>query len=266
MTKEQQATEEINLEGLDSSKKNKFVDFKKAVFSDDNLTEDQRKWLDDHCLLRYLRARSFDQDKSLAMIQETLKWRFNPTQYSKVCPYKITADDVKEVLSLGTMYQNGHTKDGYPIIYITPGAYNPNSVEQRINFLIFAMETAISTMNKAHSVEKMCWVCDFSAYGNRSKSPDSMEVTKASVNILQNHYPERLGLCFVINAPWYFSLLYKIVSLLLDPVTKEKIHWVSGNKEQIGEYLQKYIDVTEIEERFGGKNQRQFNPNAFVQQ
>ena len=53
--------------------------------------------------------------------------------------------------------------------------------------------------------------------------------------------------------------------MLLDPVTKEKIHWVSGNKDQIGQYLQKHIDEEQIEERFGGKNRREFNPTAFVQ-
>jgi len=65
-------------------------------------------------------------------------------------------------------------------------------------------------MDKRTGVEKICWVMDFSDYGKRAKSPDGRQVATNSLNILQNQYPERLGTILVMNAPWYFSLLYTV--------------------------------------------------------
>lgn len=42
-------------------------------------------------------------------------------------------------------------------------------------------------------------------------------------NILQTEYPDILHRCYIINAPSYFSIVYKIVSMMLDKETKSKI-------------------------------------------
>ncbi len=88
------------------------------------------------------------------------------------------------------------------------GAYNPFSAEQRMRHLIFMLEHAIQKM--APGVEKLCWIIDFSEFGDSHKSPESKQVSKNSTEILQNHYPERLGVAYVVNTPWYFYYLYKV--------------------------------------------------------
>ena len=42
-------------------------------------------------------------------------------------------------------------------------------------------------------------------------------------NILQTEYPDILYKCYIINAPSYFSVVYKFVSFMLDKETKSKI-------------------------------------------
>ena len=40
---------------------------------------------------------------------------------------------------------------------------------------------------------------------------------------LADHYPETLGTAFVINLPTVVTWMFKIISPLLDPVTREKV-------------------------------------------
>ena len=43
------------------------------------------------------------------------------------------------------------------------------------------------------------------------------------LNILQDHYPERLGRAFVINVPFLLNAFYKMINPFIDPVTREKL-------------------------------------------
>ena len=43
------------------------------------------------------------------------------------------------------------------------------------------------------------------------------------LNILQDHYPERLGRAFVINVPFLLNAFYKMLNPFIDPVTREKL-------------------------------------------
>jgi len=54
--------------------------------------------------------------------------------------------------------------------------------------------------------------------------------------ISQNYYPERLGKLYIINAPWGFSSVFRVVKAFLDPVTVAKIHILGGD------YLPKLLE------------------------
>jgi len=43
------------------------------------------------------------------------------------------------------------------------------------------------------------------------------------LNILQNHYPERLGLALILNVPWIVDVFFKMIKPFIDPVTREKM-------------------------------------------
>ena len=43
------------------------------------------------------------------------------------------------------------------------------------------------------------------------------------LNILQDHYPERLGRAFVINIPFLLNAFYKMINPFIDPTTREKL-------------------------------------------
>ena len=47
----------------------------KMVVTDRELDDWEEEWLDDGCLCRFLRARSFNLEKSREMIMNTIAWR-----------------------------------------------------------------------------------------------------------------------------------------------------------------------------------------------
>ena len=43
------------------------------------------------------------------------------------------------------------------------------------------------------------------------------------LNILQTHYPERLGAALILNVPFLIHAFFKVISPLIDPVTRNKM-------------------------------------------
>jgi hypothetical protein len=54
------------------------------------------------------------------------------------------------------------------------------------------------------------------------------------LNIIQNHYPERLGRALIINVPFLINAFFKLIMPFVDPVTREKVRF---NPDVIGEGL-----------------------------
>ena len=66
----------------------------------------------------------------------------------------------------------------------------------------------------------------------------------------QNNYPERLGVMCIINAPWYFTAVWKIVSYWLDDRTKSKIRILGSDYMST---LLELIDEDQLPPQYGGK-------------
>ena len=68
------------------------------------------------------------------------------------------------------------------------------------------------------------------------------------VQCLQAFYPESLGRCFILNAPWMFSGFWRLIRPLLDPVVTRKIEFV--RREQ----LREYFDISCLLSCYGGED------------
>jgi len=200
----------------------------------------------DGCLSRYLRARDWDVEQAYKMLKGSLDWR---NQYK---PHHITEAQIQGPLKIGTMFNSGFDKLNRPIIYVKPGAHSPNTIEERIMYVSWLMEHVAKLMGE--NVEQVLIIMDFSEFGKRAKSPDSRQTAQAIINILQNHYPERLGSAIVINSPWYFNLLFKMMSPFINANTKKKMNWITGDNQQIYQILCQSVDPDQLLTIYGGKN------------
>ena len=67
------------------------------------------------------------------------------------------------------------------------------------------MENAI--LNLGVEQEQMVWLIDFHGF---SLSNVSLKVTKDTAHVLQNHYPARLGVAILYDAPKIFEPFWKV--------------------------------------------------------
>ena len=60
---------------------------------------------------------------------------------------------------------------------------------------------------------------------------------KATLNTMQQHYPERSEKLFIINTPKWFSNIWKMISPIVDPATRAKIcilgDWTNAHSHHI---------------------------------
>lgn len=86
-------------------------------------------------------------------------------------------------------------------------------------------------------LETCCTIMDLKGVGI-SKVPSVYSYVKLASDLSQNYYPERLGLLYLINAPWGFSTVFSVVKGWLDPVTVQKIHVLgSGYQKELLEQV-----------------------------
>eukprot|EP01037_Dinobryon_pediforme_P034068 gene34068-39820_t len=92
-----------------------------------------------------------------------------------------------------------------------------------------------------------------------------MKTSKATLSILQDHYPERLFRAYVIRPLTLFYGFYKLISPFIDPVTKAKIVMLT-NKIMADENNQLFreIDQSVLETCAGGFDSRPFDSKLFL--
>lgn len=80
---------------------------------------------------------------------------------------------------------------------------------------------------------------------------------------MQSYYPEELGCCLLVNVPYVFHLIWKLLSPVMDEQTTNKIKIINSNKltevrkltfsDRLQEITQ-VISEDVLEKEYGGKN------------
>lgn len=83
---------------------------------------------------------------------------------------------------------------------------NSTSQEGNIRHLVYLLENAIINLPKGQ--KQMSWLIDFTGWSMAVNPP--MKTTREIIHILQNYYPERLGIAFLYNPPRLFQAVYRV--------------------------------------------------------
>lgn len=82
---------------------------------------------------------------------------------------------------------------------------NTQAVEGQIKYLVYCMENAIWNLNPGQ--EQMVWLIDFQGWNMGCLS---VKVTRETARVLQDRYPERLGLAILYNPPKVFESFWLV--------------------------------------------------------
>ncbi|KAG9103102.1 hypothetical protein FRC06_000204 [Ceratobasidium sp. 370] len=200
------------------------------------LTEEERFWLTRECLLRYLRASKWVLATTITRLDDTLKWRRDYGLYDLITPEHVEPESLtgKEQLA-------GYDSERRPALYMLPSRQNTDESVRQLQFAVWMLEKSIDVMGPG--VENLDLLINFA---DRSKNP-ALGTARTMLNILQNHYPERLGLALIINVPTLVNLFFRAIMPFVDPITRAKIKF---NPEVVQEGL---FDKSQVMKEWGGE-------------
>ncbi|KAI9343121.1 CRAL-TRIO domain-containing protein [Obelidium mucronatum] len=203
---------------------------------------------------RYLVDCKWDLAAATKKLGATLEWR---RSYK---PEEITLEEVEVEAKTGKGFISGFDKQGRPILFIIPRLDTAENPERALRFLVMLIERLIGLMPAG--VEKMAVVVDFEGVGFFNATP--MSVAIKYLHVLQNHFPERLGVLVVMNPTLFLSGLFSVLKPLMDPVTVAKIHLLSPTGSATDSFdLQSIFSADQLPVAYGGTHEFSYDHNEY---
>lgn len=200
----------------------------------------------DPTLMRFLIARSMDPDKAAKMFVQWQKWRaeFVPLGF-------IPDSEIPDELQARKAYLQGLSREGYSVLIIKASNHFPSKDQLQFKkFVVHLLDKTIASSFRGSEIgnEKLIGVIDLKQIAYKNIDARAL-IT--GFQFLQAYYPERLAKCFLLNMPWFFVSVWRMVSYFLEKATLEKIVIVSNEIDK--EELIREIGEAALPEEYGGQ-------------
>jgi hypothetical protein len=153
------------------------------------------------------------------------------------------------------IYSTGRGKLGHVVFYERPGDFEASQLQARgvtldhlIRHWLFTTEYQWQILCKGDEAAKSIAVIDIANTKMSDLAGDNLTFLKKTIGIANQHYPERSFVIYIINAPFFFSMLWKIVKPMVHENTQKKVRILSSKDTLKG--LQEHIDISQIPEVF----------------
>ncbi|KAI3836379.1 hypothetical protein MKW92_003570 [Papaver armeniacum] len=203
----------------------------------------------DATLLRFLIARSIDIEKATKMFVEWRSWRdeFVPLGF-------IPDSEVPDELGDEKMYLQGPSKIGqHPVLMCKANKHFPSKdqLQFKSTFVVHLLDKTIASSlkdGKEMGNEKLIAILDLEKISYKNVDARGFII---GFQILQAYFPERLAKAYLLNMPWFFVRVWKMISYFLDKATLEKITIVNS-EEQCKDFVNQ-VGEDNLTEDHGGR-------------
>ncbi|KAM7487788.1 hypothetical protein LguiB_025272 [Lonicera macranthoides] len=199
----------------------------------------------DPTLMRFLIARSMDPDNAAKMFVQWLQWR------ATLVPLGFIPDsEVTQELETRKIFLQGLSRGGYPVVLIKAHKHFPAKDQPQFKkFVVHLLDKAIASSFRGREIgnEKLIAVLDLQKISYKNVDARGF-IT--GFQFLQAYYPERLRTLFILNMPWFFVSVWRMISRFLEKATLEKIVIVSNENER-RDFIRE-IGEEALPEEYGG--------------
>lgn len=139
---------------------------------------------------------------------------------------------LEKELSDGKHFIRGHDNEERSLFCLFPRRYESFDTKWYLLGKIYTLERALAYTERVSGgrEEKVNVVFDYQQYSHKKEPP--LSLIKDLMFCLRDHYPERLRFLCFIDAPFMFRAFWTLVRPFIDPVTKKKIRFISGNAQK----------------------------------
>ncbi|XP_010357885.2 SEC14-like protein 3 isoform X1 [Rhinopithecus roxellana] len=210
---------------------------------------------DDYFLLRWLRARDFDLQKSEAMLRKYMEFR-KTMDIDHILDWQ-PPEVIQKYMPGGLC---GYDRDGCPVWYDIIGPLDPKGLLFSVtkqDLLKTKMrdcerilhECDLQTERLGKKIETIMMIFDCEGLGLKHFWKPLVEVYQEFFGLLEENYPETLKFMLIVKATKLFPVGYNLMKPFLSEDTRRKII-VLGNNWKEG--LLKLISPEELPAQFGG--------------
>lgn len=210
-----------------------------SVVKDENDKVEEPHRLSEDALVRFVRGYAFEKhwlEECVKQVKDTLQWRVS----EPVRAGTLLSRDLPGLAEFSKAWPSqvcGVDAQGHPIIVESLGDIDIDSLLKLSNEQLTThqarnlenVEIVKAAVGKAlgRRIYKHCYVLDIG--GLSTKHYKIKDNIKAIFHVAQYYYPETLHKMFLINSPLLFRAVWKMVSPMIHPITKEKIKVVGDS-------------------------------------
>ncbi|XP_022753897.1 phosphatidylinositol/phosphatidylcholine transfer protein SFH13-like isoform X2 [Durio zibethinus] len=215
---------------------------------------------DYHTLLRFLKAREFNIEKTIQMWEEMLKWRKEFGTDTILQDFEF--EELEEVLQYYPQGYHGVDKEGRPVYIERLGKAHPSrlmritTIDRYLKYHVQEFERALLEKFPACSVAAKRQICstttilDVQGLGMKNFSRTAANLLGAMSKIDNSYYPETLYRMYIVNAgPGFKKMLWPAAQKFLDAKTIGKITVLEP--KSLGRLLE-IIDASQLPDFLGG--------------
>eukprot|EP00116_Pleurobrachia_bachei_P002101 sb/3462363/ len=221
---------------------------------------------DERVLLRFLRARNFEIEKTREMLIKSMAWR---KQYNIDAHLDFwSPPDVINRYLPGAWHKT--SKDGRPVYVLRLGHMDVKGVlrsvgeEALLRHALYICEQGIEKTKETPTISSWTLLIDLEGLNLRHLWAPARLAMRRFTEVMEQNYPETLGMVLIVQAPRLFPLAWTLVKGFINENTRRKCLVYAGSDYLEEDGIHSYIRTCDIPDFLGGPSKCDIECNGLV--